>query len=128
MKATNVLDAPLGYIPNLLSILLIQTFKTQVQRKIGPCLKLKLLNMFLDIKRHKYVLLHWDQQMKRGKNCPNCTRSHPDGRQSFFTLMTLDAEWLGTSQRYLPPAMLSAQLCLSFMDLRITATVINLQP
>lgn len=50
MEATNVLDTPLGYIPGLSSILLIKTHKTQLQEKIGPCLKLKLLRISLDIK------------------------------------------------------------------------------
>lgn len=68
MQATNVLDTPVGYIPSFLSILLIKTHKTQLQEKIGPCLKLKLLRIYLDIKRCYPVLLCWDQQMKRGKN------------------------------------------------------------
>lgn len=46
-----MLGTPLGYIPNLLSILLIQTIKTQLQEKTGPCLKLELLSTSLDIKR-----------------------------------------------------------------------------
>lgn len=41
---------PLEYIPNSLSILLIKSLKTQLQEKIGPCLKLKLLSISLDIK------------------------------------------------------------------------------
>lgn len=51
MEATNALDTPVGYIPSMLSILLIKTRKTQLQEKTAACLKLKLLRIYLDIKR-----------------------------------------------------------------------------
>lgn len=61
---------------------------------------------------------------EKGGKCgsPAQTTSYPNGGQSFPTLLTIDAQFPRTSQRYLPATMSSVQLSLSFMDLRFTAT------
>lgn len=122
MKTTDMLDRPLEHAPCLLSPLFLKTHKTWLQEKAAPCLKLKLLRISLDLKWWQPVLLHWDDQMKRGENVEvQQTTSYPNGGQSFPTLLTIDAQFPRTSQRYLHFTMSSVQLSLSFMDLRFTA-------